>query len=257
MTQLLNTDAICLKLIPFRETDVIAAFYTADLGLIRAVCRGVRKANSKLVGACQLLTLNRLELKPSPGGLYTLRQYARLASFESIRQNLHSLSQASIWADVIYALGDDVDSQLIFSLLMESLLALEHLAPGSRDWIAVTLKTHKHLLELAGYGNDWTHCLSCGIEISFGVPFLVFSSRLGSFYCRDCAQQAKQQGFQDWVKVSPETLQLFLNPSQSQFDTAFDKLQAFLKHTWQFRLEKPLSSFDVAASMTSGHLASV
>lgn len=54
--KLYKTEAIVLKHIPFGEADRLVTLYTPQLGKVRAVAKGARRARSKLAGHLEPLT---------------------------------------------------------------------------------------------------------------------------------------------------------------------------------------------------------
>ena len=57
-----HCEALILKHVPFGEADLLVTFFTRERGKIRAVARGARRSNSKLVGHLEPLTQVNLSL---------------------------------------------------------------------------------------------------------------------------------------------------------------------------------------------------
>ena len=269
MTKMVDYEAICIKTTPFRETDVIAAFYTREGGLIRSVARGVKASKSKLSGACVPMTLNAIQLKPSRQ-LYSLLTYQRLSSFEYIQTHLTAVGIAGTFLEIIYHLGQDTDSVAIFDLLLAVLNNLNVLFYDKTtqpiEWILQTTQAHRILLETIGYGHSWENCIHCHTTLAIEeVSSLVFSPQAGGFFCANCYALQSELFLREKVRVSQQTIQLFLGhvPANLKLDVgAIEKCFRFLSYYWQFRLERPLHSFEVLQSLLvtnnfhdSGHTA--
>ena len=64
-----HCEALILKHVPFGEADLLVTFFTRERGKIRAVARGARRSNSKLVGHLEPLTQVNLSVAQGRGGL--------------------------------------------------------------------------------------------------------------------------------------------------------------------------------------------
>lgn len=268
MTKTQDYEAICLKTTPYRETDVIAAFYTREAGLIRAVARGVKSSKTKLAGACVPMTLNTLSLKGTTkakalnhvshsNSLMSLSGYQRLHAFDAIQTNLTAVGIAGTFLEIIYHLGHDTDSAGIFDLLLAILnnlnLTFQSQPQSTREWLMLTMEGHRVLLETIGYGHAWQNCIDCHEALPVEtVSSLVFAPQAGGFFCPQCYAMQSELFLRDKVRVSQQTIQIFLGYTQHAAlldSAAIEKCFKFLEYYWQYRLERPLNSFKVLFSL--------
>lgn len=247
-------EALCLKVTPFREADVIAAFYTPEVGLIRAVCKGVKKSTSKLAGACQPLTLNRLQLtrgksqaKNNHDALFTLTGYQRLNEFERTRSQLLPSVLASTLAEIVYGLSHDGDTHLIFNHLCQVLGKLESICfenPSAQleKLLPAILQFNLDLLQDLGYALLPENCVVCHDCLNPHNPFQAFTAQLGGFVCQNCYKALPYLTQQTVVKVSQKSYFGLCNPQERIETETAEALMRFLTYLWEFRLEKKLNS---------------
>ncbi len=248
----IDAQAICLKATPYREADYVVSFYSAEHGELRAIAKGVKKATSKLAGACEALTLNRLFLATGRN-LHTLCHYERVASFSHLRSDLERMAVASICTEIIRRLGreNDPESPLIFSILSES---LSQLNDPAQDWVSTSLVFHQEMLRVTGYTPILNQCVSCDIDIDLqAYPYYAFSRDLGGVLCHRCEGQISHV---IKVNVSSVTLGLLSQPHQLAFQCNALKAHRFLAYYWGHRIEQPLKSFDFLFQLFSTPMAS-
>lgn len=234
-----STLAISLKATPFKETDQVVAFYSAEHGELRAIAKGVKKPTSKLAGSCEPLTLNQIYLAKGKN-LHTVCHYERVESFSNLRQDLERLAVGTTCTDVVRFLGreNDPDSQMVYHLLAQTLTQLDNLQV---PWIQTSLEYHLHMLRLAGYLPVFTHCVTCheGLAVET-APHFPFSLELGGFLCATCEVIHQQMKL---VNTSAKTMQLFQAPNNEAFYENAFKAHRFLAYYWSHRLERELKSF--------------
>lgn len=237
----LDTEGICLKASPFEEAHLIVTFYTADWGIVRAVAKGVKKPGSKLIGACEPLTLNRLVLMRG-SGLYRLKTFDRRESFPTMRDDLARMSAGLVMADVLRLVGreEDSDSTVVYAMLSEALAGLND---ENMAWESVSINFHRHLMAVSGYDFPMLACIQCDAPLNPETrPYYFFSTADGGMVCPDCeAHRFRHQG----VKVSTPTLVLLDNPAQIDPGANGEKAHRFLAYLWHHRLDKEVGSFKV------------
>lgn len=239
MTQF-DVHAISLKTTPFQETHMVVSFYTAEHGEVRAVAKGVKRATSKLAGACEALTLNHVYLARGKS-LDTLCHYDRLHSFNAMRGDLERMAAATACTEVVRILGreNDPDSHAVYHLLAST---LGHFDDTGRPWVQTSLQFHLQMLKLAGYLPWFTHCVSCESALDlFALRYFPFYLSHGGFLCRACATAFSHVPH---VDVSTRTMRLLGNPEALEDEEATPKAHRFLAYYWGQRLERPLKSFD-------------
>ncbi len=235
-----DTHAISLRATPFQEADQIVSFYTAEHGELRAVVKGVKRPTSKLAGACEPLTLNRVILARGKT-LHTVCSYERIESFSTMRADLERMAAGTVCTEVIRltAREEDPDSDSIYALLANTLHRLDQ---PEVPWIESSLLFHTLMLQLAGYLPMFDRCISCDHALDLdGTPYYPFFLSQGGFLCRDCYPMTKDP---HRVNVSTTTLKLLMRPEDTSLYGNAVKAHRFLAYTWGHRLERPVKSFD-------------
>ena len=76
-----NTVAVVLKSINYRDSDKIYTLLSKDLGKIPAIARGVRKISSRRAGNLDTLNLVKVGLSEGLGGMRQIDEVSGLNSF--------------------------------------------------------------------------------------------------------------------------------------------------------------------------------
>ena len=82
-----HCEALTLKKFPMGEADLLVTLYTREKGKVRAIARGARRSNSKLVGHFEPLTQVKLSLAQGRDLDY-VTQAQVLSGFASLKENL-------------------------------------------------------------------------------------------------------------------------------------------------------------------------
>jgi len=120
-----KTQAVVLKQIPLGEADRIITVCTPNMGLIRAVAKGVRRSKSKLRGHIELL--NHISLSLNRGrNLDIVSEAESINSFGNLRNNLKRLSVAFYVAEIVHGFSAEESPNIdLYRLLLTALSALE------------------------------------------------------------------------------------------------------------------------------------
>src|SRR5262245_12978770 len=135
-----HSRTVCLRTKPFREADLLAWFYGEESGVIRGVVKGAKKSGSKLIGACEPMTVNEVHFARGKG-LDTVCHYSRLASHPDLRTSLERLAVGGVCNEILYATAReaDPDSATIFALFETVLADLDDL---NHSWVRASLLFH-------------------------------------------------------------------------------------------------------------------
>lgn len=154
----LKLHGLVLRVVNYRDNDVILTILTGEHGKISAKARGVRRKNSPLIAACQLLTYSEFTLFENRG-MFSVNEATPVALFHGLRNDLGKLSLGSYFAQVSELLSqEDMPSPELLALTLNCLYLLSQ---GG-----VTEPKAKAVFELravclAGYTPDLTGCHSC------------------------------------------------------------------------------------------------
>lgn len=245
-----TAEVICLKAIDFGEADKILHLYSPEVGRISAIAKGVKKAKSKLAGACELLNLSEVQLSRGKN-LDVLCQYQPRQTFTRIRANLLKLAYAMLYAELINHIAAESDSHAVFDLLKTGLAELDG-CPDEDTVITATATVFQvQVLESAGYHPELARCIFSNTPLDWREPFYAFSPELGGV--TDIATRKGQpygSHGSSWVNIATPTLRALDQPFQSDWpgDTAL-KSQKFLQYYFRHVFERPLSAGELVLNL--------
>jgi DNA repair protein RecO (recombination protein O) len=176
-----KTQAIVLNRRNFRETSIIANFYTLDFGKVSGILKGFRDHPPKFASTLELFSCNEMIFyKKRNTSLHLVSACDVVNNFDIMRQSIHKISLASIMVetlDVIMPLEDK--NEEIFDLTMNSLRELENNNNPEKIMIIFKIK----ILSLSGFKPHFDSCVSCGNRV---LGDSKFSLGLGGLLCSVC-----------------------------------------------------------------------
>ena len=181
-----KTLAFALKTQDYRDTSLLATFYTRDYGKVRGIVKGIRDARARFGSTLEPFSLNEiLFYKRKRGGdLHLITQVDLVDMFQGVRDDLERLSYASYFIDLLNELVEVEDpNPAIFDLLQDSLLFLSSGASCKRTARIFEIK----LFELLGLMPEIKNCVVCGTE---NPDPAYFGVSLGGVCCKNCSEEA-------------------------------------------------------------------
>lgn len=176
----LTVKGLILKVTNYNDFDAYVNVLTDSHGKLTLKARGIRRRNSKLIAACQLLSYSEFTLFECRG-VYTINEARPIELFHNLRKDLLKLSLGSYLVQVAELLGlEDCPNPELLSLTLNSLYALSTL--NVREALIKSVFEMRSAC-IAGYAPDLTVCHRCGS--SNPDRFDVLSGRLECSACRD------------------------------------------------------------------------
>lgn len=124
MSKYINTNAIILKRITYRDADRILTLYTKELGKVSVIAKGVRKMNSKRKSSLELLNFIDIQLIENHEW-YIAGQTEIIQSFPKIKSDLIKTNQAYYIAEVFEKImAEQEKDELLFSFLCKTLITM-------------------------------------------------------------------------------------------------------------------------------------
>ena len=175
----LKTKGLVLRFTPYKDADAILNVLTADHGLMTFKAGGVRKNQSTLKSACQLLCYSEFTVFEK-SGRYTIREASAIEMFPTLRGDLEKLSLASYFAQVAEVLSqEDAPQEEILPLTLNAIYALCKLELP-KELIKAVFELRA--LSVSGFQPDLSGCAVCG------KPFPDrFNVSEGCLVCSTCA----------------------------------------------------------------------
>lgn len=193
------------------ETDRICTIYTLEGGKIRSLAKGVRKAEAKLAGFLESLTLADVTVFRNHG-LGKITGSIVENSYGNIKRNHEALFEVFAAINIFDKLVDfEHPDEKVFQLLKDYLEAMDLIADGLdvEKFSLLRLGFVVKLLDVSGYSLEVSTCVSCANSLS--VDGLFFSSQQGGVLCGKCGELEKTA-----LPIQPNTVKivrLFLNTS--------------------------------------------
>ena len=186
-----KTQAIILNNQNFRESSLIATFYTKDFGKIRGLVKGIRRPKLRYGSRLEPFSFNNIVFyEKRKSDFCIIAQCDRLYSFNNFQKDLEKAAYASYLVELIDAvtsLGDA--NRALFELLFNSL----ELFSSENDIERIVRIFEIRLLDLSGFMPRLDCCVCCGKKIFLQkkTPPPRFSHSLGGLICGGCFAQDK------------------------------------------------------------------
>jgi DNA repair protein RecO (recombination protein O) len=181
---LVQTSAIVIKSIEWRETSKIISLFTRELGRIDVIAKGARSKKSSIRGNIE--SINMIEAiiyYSSNRELQILGNVTLQKSFPSIRSDLEKTSCALSMLELVFIFfRPGYVDQIFFDFFYSHLLELERLKISTVLLWYFLLK----LVSYLGFKPEFQKCRKC--ESRINQINVLFSFKDGSIICNDCEE---------------------------------------------------------------------
>jgi len=176
-----KTEAIVLNRRDFRETSLIADFYTRDFGKLSGLLKGIRAEPAKFASSLELFSLNEIIFyKKRNSSLHLISQCDSRDNFDGIRRNIAKAGMSSLMMELLGAIMAAEDkNEEIFDLGLSCLKELEGTYSPEKVMTIFKIK----ILALSGFKPHFDSCVSCEDRI---MGQSKFSLSLGGLLCPKC-----------------------------------------------------------------------
>ena len=174
----MTVQGIVLRVTDYNDRDALLTLLTTSHGKLTVKARGLRRKNSPLVAACQLLAYGEFTVFEYRGQ-YTINEAHSIELFTPLRRDLTKLSLGTYFAQAAEVLSqEDSPSPELQSLLLNCLYALCRL-PVPEAMVKAVFELRAACL--SGYTPDLFGCHICGSQ----TPDR-FDLSAGQLECRNC-----------------------------------------------------------------------
>jgi len=176
-----KTEALVLKRDNFRETSLIAHFYTREFGKVSGVLKGIREEPRKFASTLEPFSYNEIVFyRRRNSSLHIVSQCDIRHNFDAIRRDMVKVGAATVMMELLYlVMAQEDKNEDTFELALESLRELE--LASNPDKIATSFKIK--MLALSGFKPNFDCCVNCGMKITGSSKF---SLMLGGLLCQSC-----------------------------------------------------------------------
>lgn len=193
--------AIILSSHDVGEFDRLYILYTREIGIVKAMGRGVRKPAAKLAGHLEPGTLSEVYVARSRG-MGQIASAITIENFESIRKNFESLAAVlKIFKFFARQFAEEEKDERIFDLLGGFLEEADSAEKADETDILLEAFWWK-LFDALGHRPETMKCAKCGAKLEEkGEKF--FSAARGGVVCGKCF--VEEEGL---VKISSDQVKL-------------------------------------------------
>src|SRR3989338_4787948 len=154
-----TTEAVVLNRRDFRETSILATFYSKDFGKIKGILKGIRGDRSRYGSSSELFGLNKIVF-------YEKTQSDLVDGLFGIRKDLSAIAYATYFVELVDELTEPAEkNEAIFELLIG---CLRLLAKGMEP-TKIARIFEIRLLTLLGFGPTAEGPSVKGIKVSMGT----------------------------------------------------------------------------------------
>jgi DNA repair protein RecO (recombination protein O) len=173
--------AIVLRHADWGEADRLLTLFTREMGKLRAVAKGARKARSRKAGHLEPFTHVRLQLAKGRD-LPIVTQADTVDAYIPIHDDLIKTGYAAYAAELLdrFTYEEETESSIPFRLLAET---LGRISQESDAWLAVRYYEMR-LLDYLGFRPQLFKCANCEADIEPVDQF--FSPLAGGVICPRC-----------------------------------------------------------------------
>jgi DNA repair protein RecO len=168
----LRDEALLLRRIPYGDTSLICHFLTEKHGRIALMVRGARRPKSPFRASLEPLYTLQISWRPGRTGMGTLVDIQRGHSLLGSSLSLDGLELLAITSR-LFQEGDPHGFE-------ETSAALKLLAERKQHGLLAAVW---HILDLAGWLGDLSHCWNCGNKVETGNPMYWKRAHL---LCQNC-----------------------------------------------------------------------
>jgi DNA repair protein RecO (recombination protein O) len=223
-----KSEALVLRVIPFRDTSKILTVYTAEHGLVSLLAKGVRGVKPRYGAALELFAaIDLVYYQKDSRELQLLSQAMLLDPFLGLSRDLHRYAHAAAVLELLLRLlaGQEPPGRL-YPL---SIRTLECLEQGPRQALPAVFRAFEiKAVSFLGHRPEVAACIVCGRTFD-GYP--AFAPHHGGVVCHECAPSTD-----GLVRISPPALEYFRRLLRSPLVDLFENPVAPAVHGETSRL---------------------
>lgn len=233
-----KTKGIIIKRVNYKEADKILTIFTANMGKITALAKGVRKTTSKLGGHLELFC--SVDLILAEGKAFDIvTSVEKNCHFKNLCFDLDRTSHAYYVCELVDKFThEDYKDTRLYNLLFLALDSINQEISLDKKLDLILSGFKIKLLKILGFLPDLKKCVHCGKRDQENY----FSSFLGGLICKSCFDMDRES-----LKISLECLKIlnflednnFENIKRLKIDDKFSKeVERVLDQFIRFNLDR-------------------
>lgn len=171
---------IIIKQSDYGEGHRMLTVFTEDMGIVKAVSYGAKKAKSKSAASSQFLCWADFELIRGTGrDIMTVKSIDTIDAFYPVTEDIKKLALCAYLAEITYSLlGQNNPDKRILHILLNCIYALAY---KDEDAAKVKAVYELKMMCAGGYMPELGRCASCGKGEVYAFDILK-----GGMVCREC-----------------------------------------------------------------------
>lgn len=179
-------NAFILKRFNWRETSLIATFFTDGFGKLEGILKAARVTPQRFSSTFDIFSYNEIIYYKKRKGLHLVVECHLKENYPNIRKDLKADLTAKYFMELTSSmLPPEEDNPEIFSLVVNALSALEQ---NTQDYERLARLFELHLLSICGFKPHIESCINCQRE---QLETARFSLHLGGLICHRCFSEDK------------------------------------------------------------------
>lgn len=180
----LKVKGIVIKAIDYKDSDKLVTIFSAELGLLKAKVRGVKKDKAKLAFAVQPFALIEFVLFDS-NGFYTVKTATSIDQFFNITLDFDNyILMLAVLELAEKTIKENNPEPELFMLIIS---ALKSVAYDNASPMIVFIKFMIEALKHLGYNLEIDSCAVCGDKLSDKI--FPFSYEYNGMICAKCSNK--------------------------------------------------------------------
>ena len=205
-----KTQAVILKLMPYRESSSILYLLTEHHGIVHGIAKGLRKQNTHTSFFERGFLIECLLYTKPHRDLHTISDMSVAQFYPALRTDLlASAIRDTAFETILKTISSAYPCPELFSLVVNILETLN--TPATQHMHCINLWWFfRDFVSLIGFEFNRTHCIACSkplLEATEGAYLLI---EKGGFVCRHCSPLNNVRNY-----LSANALQLLFNPNLS------------------------------------------
>ncbi len=202
---IVETEALVLKSMRYRETSKIVTFYTRHFGKITGIAKGARGPKSKYGASLEPMThVSLIFYKKESRDLHMVSKCEIVHLFHRLQSDLEKITVGLAMVELVNAaMHSEERNEMVFQLLVDSISELDRATKNLRN---VFYYFRLHLMNYMGFKPDFQSCTRCKRRLvgdnSTRSP-IHFDPHGGGFLCSECSQRFPRR-----IRVSLQTVKV-------------------------------------------------
>lgn len=203
----IKVKGIVIKSSDYKDSDKIVTIFSANLGIIKARARGVKKSGAKLSFAVQPFAFCEFMLV-ARGGFYTIINASSIDQFFDLTADFDKYIFCLSCLEVCEKTIKENDlNQEMFLLLLN---LLKRVCYSNVSTMIIFIKFMLESLKFLGFSMSINNCACCSNEIS--SKFLAYSYDYNGMICSKCANKY------EYLELLPGEYAILKNVEITDFD---------------------------------------